>query len=78
MKPSAERILVYLRNNRNRAVPAPEICNSCFSLDYRKRISELKREGYVITSKRVQGKPYNAYRLILEAQEGGILHGQKT
>ena len=69
MKPSAERILLYLRSNRDRAVPSTELVNECFSLDYRKRISELRREGYLITSSRVPNKPYNAYRLVMEVQD---------
>ena len=68
MKPSAERILMYLRRNRDRAVPSVELVNNCYSLDYRKRISELRRQGYLITSSRVDGKPYSAYRLIMEVQ----------
>ena len=69
MKPSAERILLYLRSNRDRAVPSVELLNNCFCIDFRKRISELRREGYVIASSRVEGKPYNAYRLLLEVQD---------
>ena len=70
MKPSAERILLYLRRNRDRAVPSTELCDRCCSLDYRKRISELRKMGYIITSQPLRGRPYYAYRLVLEAQEG--------
>jgi hypothetical protein len=69
MKPSAERILLYLRRNRDRAVPSVELMNNYYCIDFRKRISELRRDGYLITSSRVDGKPYSAYRLILEVQD---------
>ena len=68
MKPSAERILDYLRRNRHRSVSAPELCDRCYSLDYRKRISELRHGGYVIIGDRVPGKPYNSYQLVMEPQ----------
>ena len=67
MKPSALKILVHLRCNRNRAVPSPEL-SDLYCLDYRKRISELRRSGCVITTENVPGKPYSAYRLVMEAQ----------
>lgn len=66
MKDSADRVLRYLRDAR-RPVPSTELSdNVC--LDYRKRISELKRAGYAITSNRVPGKPWNQYQLVLEVQ----------
>jgi hypothetical protein len=68
MKPSALAILEHLRRNKHRAVPSPEISRTCYSLDYRKRISELRRAGYVITRQPVPNKPYSAYRLVMEAQ----------
>jgi hypothetical protein len=71
MKPSAARILDHLRRNQHRAVPSTELCNSCFSLDYRKRIPELRREGFVITRESILGKPYSAYRLVMEVQGVG-------
>jgi hypothetical protein len=65
MKPSAMKILVHLRCNRDRAVPSPELAD-LYCLDYRKRISELRRAGCVITRQPVPGKPYSAYRLVME------------
>lgn len=67
MKPSAERILNHLRANRHRAVPSTELADlPC--LDYRKRLSELRRAGFVIARKPVPGKAYAAYQLVMEAQ----------
>lgn len=67
MKPSAERILLHLRRNKDRAVPSTELMDlPC--IDFRKRISELRRAGCVITRQPVPGKPYSAYRLVMEAQ----------
>ena len=67
MKPSAARILDYLRRNQHRAVPSTELMDiPC--IDYRKRISELRKEGCVITRQPVPGKSWSAYRLVMEAQ----------
>ena len=67
MKDSALRILDHLRRNQHRAVPSTELADlPC--LDYRKRISELRRAGCVITRQPVPNKPYSAYRLVMEAQ----------
>jgi len=67
IKPSAQRILDHLRRNRHRAVPSTELMDlPC--IDFRKRVSELRRSGYVITTESVPGKPYGAYRLVMEAQ----------
>lgn len=67
VKPSTERILLHLRRNRHRYVPSTELMDlPC--IDFRKRISELRREGCVIASRRVQGKPYSEYNLVMEAQ----------
>lgn len=70
MKPSAMRVLEHLRRNRDRAVPSTELMDlPC--IDFRARIGELRRGGYVITRQQVPGKAYSAYRLVLEAQDGG-------
>ena len=67
MKPSALRILDHLRRNQHRAVPSTELMDlPC--IDYRKRISELRRAGYVITRQPVSGKSWSAYRLVMETQ----------
>ena len=50
-------------------MPSVELLNNCFCIDFRKRISELRRAGYLITSSRVPNKPYNAYRLVMEVQD---------
>jgi len=70
MKDSAVRILEYLRRNQHRAVPSTELADlPC--IDFRKRISELRRDGYVITRQSIPGKPYSAYRLVMEIQDVG-------
>ena len=69
IKPSAIKILACLRDNRHRYVYAKELAD-LGSYDYRSRISELRRSGFVIVSRRVRGKACNEFRLILEAQEG--------
>jgi hypothetical protein len=67
LKPSALAILDYLRRNQYRAVPSTELADlPC--LDYRKRISELRRAGCIITRQPVPNKPYSAYRLVMEVQ----------
>ena len=67
MKDSARRILDHLRRNQHRAVPSTELMDlPC--IDYRKRISELRKEGCVITRQPIPGKPYSAYRLVMEVQ----------
>jgi hypothetical protein len=63
MKPSAIKVLNYLVENYDRFVPSTELAdNVC--LDYRKRISELRKHGYEIHRKPVPGKPYSAYMYI--------------
>jgi len=69
MKPSAKLVFDYLLRNRHRAVPSTELADIPM-LDYRKRISELRRAGYVITRQAVPGKPYMAFRLVLMGQMG--------
>jgi hypothetical protein len=69
VKPSALPVLNYLRRNRTRLVPATELAdNVC--IDYRSRICELAREGYVFEKKWVRiGKTRcKAFRLLLEVQ----------
>lgn len=67
LKPSAERILDHLRRNRHRAVPSTELIElPC--IDYRKRISEIRKAGYVITTESVPNRPFSAYRLVMEVQ----------
>jgi hypothetical protein len=59
LKPSAALILDYLRRNQHRAVPSTELMDiPC--IDFRKRISELRKEGCVITRQSVPNKPYSA------------------
>lgn len=67
MKPSAIKILTYLRNNHHRFVYAKELAD-LGSYDYRSRISELRRQGFVVASRRVPGKACNEFRLVMEAQ----------
>lgn len=69
MKPQCERILAYLRRNRHRLVPATEL-NDNVCIDYRSRVCELAKQGYVIEKKwmKVGKTRCKAFRLILEVQ----------
>ena len=69
MKPSTLKILSYLREHRHRFVTAKELAE-LGSFDYRKRLSEIRQSGIVLERRHVPGRPYSAWRIILEAQEG--------
>jgi len=69
MKPSALRILCCLRDNKHRFVTAKELAE-LGSYDYRKRLSEIRRAGFVLERRHVPGRPYSSWRIVLEAQEG--------
>ena len=63
MKPSARNLLDYLRFHKDRFVPSTELADHV-CLDYRKRISELRRDGFNIIRKQVPDKPYSAYMYV--------------
>ena len=67
MKPSAIKILTCLMDNRHRFVTAKELLN-LGSFDYRKRLSEIRREGFVLERRQVPGRPYSAWRIVMEVQ----------
>lgn len=60
LKPSALRLLEQFR--RRPVLTAVE-CMNAAGLDWRKRISELRRAGYEIGSAHIEGKAYHRYRL---------------
>ena len=64
MKPSAERVLRVLELHQERGVMATRLCSPLIGgIDFRKRISELRKLGYTITPHAIPGRPYKRYRL---------------
>ena len=60
MKKSALRIIETLADGNFHT--SVELAGN-YSLDYRKRISELRAAGWIIEGRKVQGKPYFEYRM---------------
>ena len=72
MKPMAMLIYAHLAANRDRAIPANEFLRVFSTVDYRSRISEIRKHlrelnsPYRIESKRIKGQRTNEYRLTME------------
>jgi hypothetical protein len=73
MKPATQLVYAYLAANRDRAVPANELLRSLMMVDYRSRISEIRKHlrdtgaPIRVESRRIKGQRTNEYRLITEA-----------
>jgi len=69
MKDSAIKVLNYLRQNRHRKVSGVEL-GKVVCTDYRSRICELQRLGYVITKEftKVGKTRCKEFQLVLEVQ----------
>jgi hypothetical protein len=64
MKPQTQRVLQALSRAHHSGLTAVQLAHPGIgALDYRKRISEVRREGWTIDSLSIPGKPYNRYIL---------------
>ena len=67
MKASCAVVLAKLLEKRPQFTTAKELAE-LGSFDYRKRLSELRRMGYVIERRSIPGRPYSEWRIVMEAQ----------
>ena len=70
IKPSCRRVLSALITADVNGLTAVQLAHPTIAgLDYRKRVSELRKVGYLIDSRSIPGKPYNRYVLYGRAYE---------
>jgi hypothetical protein len=69
MKPDTRRVFNYLWRTAHRKVPSSELMHNLRTVDYRARVSEIRkflREDDIlrVESKRIPGRAINYYRII--------------
>lgn len=65
MKPSTQRVLQALYDAHLHGLTAIQLSHPTIgALDYRKRVSEVRKDGWTIVSLRIEGKPYSRYFLM--------------
>ena len=68
MKPSCRRVLAALIDAHVYGLTAVQLAHpSIGGIDFRKRCSELRKDGYWIITVSIPGKPYSRYILQGEA-----------
>lgn len=65
LKPSTTRVLIALYNAHRKGLTAVQLASPRIGgLDYRKRVSELRKVNWIVTADTIPGKPYRRYRLV--------------